>query len=446
MQTFYEPVFSVSSKTNNCMENIELPTNIGRLKQELCTKERQLKEEIKKRKQAERANEELMAKFQEQERLALVGQLAVGIVHDFNNIMAVIVLMTQILRRTINFPFPGRRHLKTIEQQAKLANTLIQHILGFCRQTTHEKKTLNLKPFFSDLANLLYHILPDNILVEFKPGKEEYDIYADPSCIEQVMMNLAVNARDSQPDGGTLIIKLDRVQLEAKDVSGVPAGEWIQITIQDNGGGIHPDILPKIFEPFFTTKTAGSGTGLGLTQVKRIVQEQDGFIDVESEPGIGTTFRLFFPALAPTYGESYALQDVQLEYGQGQLVLLVEDNLDTNEALANSLLFLNYNVVQANNGREGLEILQNPAHKIDLIISDMTMPEIDGIVLHDTIRQKGFTTPFILITGYPVAEAIENRQKEGQLMLLPKPVDLDDLAVLVAKAIAANKNDLGGSD
>lgn len=420
------------------MKNIELPSNLGRLNQELCAKERQLQEEIKKREQAERANEELMTKFQEQERLAIVGQLAAGIVHDFNNIMAVIVLITQILRRTINFPFPGRGHLKTIEQQAKLANTLIQHILGFCRQTMREKKTLNLRAFFIDLTNLLDHILPDNILVEFEPGQDEYDIYADPSCIEQVVMNLAINARDSQPDGGSLSIKLNRVQLDVNHISGIPAGEWIQITIQDSGSGIHPEMLPKIFEPFFTTKPAGKGTGLGLSQVKRIVEEQKGYIEVESKPGMGTTFRLFFPALSPTDGESFALQDVQLKFGQGQLVLLIEDNLDTNEALANSLRFLNYDVIQAINGREGLEILENPTNKIELIISDMIMPEMDGIALYDTIRRKGFTTPFMLISGYPVTETIEKRQREGRFILLSKPADLDDLAALAAEAIAAN--------
>lgn len=420
------------------MKNIELPSNLGRLNQELCAKERQLQEEIKKREQAERANEELMTKFQEQERLAIVGQLAAGIVHDFNNIMAVIVLITQILRRTINFPFPGRGHLKTIEQQAKLANTLIQHILGFCRQTMREKKTLNLRAFFIDLTNLLDHILPDNILVEFEPGQDEYDIYADPSCIEQVVMNLAINARDSQPDGGSLSIKLNRVQLDVNHISGIPAGEWIQITIQDSGSGIHPEMLPKIFEPFFTTKPAGKGTGLGLSQVKRIVEEQNGYIEVESKPGMGTTFRLFFPDLSLTDGESFALQDVQLKFGQGQLVLLIEDNLDTNEALANSLRFLNYDVIQAINGREGLEILENPTNKIELIISDMIMPEMDGIALYDTIRRKGFTTPFMLISGYPVTETIEKRQREGRFILLSKPADLDDLAALAAEAIAAN--------
>lgn len=419
-----------------CMSKFDSPSTFNQLEQQLWAKECQLQKEIKKRERLERANKELTVKFQEQERLVIVGQLAAGIVHDFNNIMAVIVLVTQILLRTTTFPFPGRRHLKTIEQQAKLANSLIQHILGFCRQAVREKKTLNLRPFFLDLVNLLDHILPDNINVEFMPGQDEYDIYADPSCIEQIMMNLAINARDSQPDGGNLRIKLDRVQLKPKDISGIPAGEWVQITVQDNGTGIHPAVLPKIFEPFFTTKSPGNGTGLGLTQVNRIVREHDGFIDVQSQPGKGTTFRLFFPALTKTDDEFLAAEDAKLNFGQGQQILVIEDNPDTNEALVNGLHFLNYKVIQAFDGREGLTILSNPANKIELIICDMLMPGMNGLAFLDAIRQKGFTTPFILITGEPVTETIERRQREGLLAWLPKPVDLDDLAASVARAIS----------
>lgn len=281
---------------SGCISKIEQTPTLRQLQQELWEKEKKLQEEIRKREYAEKANKQLLAKFEEHERLAIAGQLAAGIVHDFSNIMAVIVLTTQLLRRSVTLPFPAFRHLETIEQQAKLASGLVQQILGFCRQNIREKKTLNLRPFLTEMVNLLGHILPDNILVELSAGQDEYIVQADPNCIQQVIMNLAINARDSQPNGGSLQINLDRVHTKHNPGSNRVAKEWVRISVQDKGVGIHPDVLSQIFKPFFTTKPAGAGTGLGLTQVKRIIKQHDGYIEVQSEIDKGTNFHLYFPA------------------------------------------------------------------------------------------------------------------------------------------------------
>ncbi|MAU01049.1 MAG: hypothetical protein CL608_28220 [Anaerolineaceae bacterium] len=378
-------------------------------------------------------------RVQRQERLAAVGQLAAGIAHDFNNILAVIALYTQLISRTVEMPARIQERLHTIEQQIKRATDLIQQILDFSRQSVLERQPVDLLPFMEKLATLLERTLPENIHVELEHDAEAYFIQADPSRIQQVVMNLAVNARDAMPDGGHLKIGLAHVQTEKPKpmpVQDLPPGDWVQIEVADSGEGIPQEALSHIFEPFFTTKQVGEGTGLGLAQVYGIVQQHEGYIDITTEVGQGTTFFLYFPALNIGTSPMEIVERGELQSGQGQRILLVEDDHTTREALLDSLAQLNYEVLATTNGREALTFLAAKANEIDLVLSDVVMPEMGGTALFHAMQEQNLTIPIVLLTGHPLSKEMENLQKRGLAGWLPKPPDLVNLSNLLAKLLA----------
>ncbi|MAT98259.1 MAG: hypothetical protein CL608_14035 [Anaerolineaceae bacterium] len=374
---------------------------------------------------------DIRQRVQRQERLAAVGQLAAGIAHDFNNIMAVIILYTQLLARTVQMAPNARDKLSTIESQAQRATDLIQQILDFSRQSVMEQQPLDLLPFMKEIVRLLERTLPENIRIELHFSEESYLIQGDPSRIQQVLMNLALNARDAMPNGGKLTISLANMMMTAKAdllVPDMPPGSWVQIQVTDDGAGIPSEALPHVFEPFFTTKQVGQGTGLGLAQVYGIVQQHEGYIDLETEVGAGTTFSLYFPALNASTGEEAASASIGLQQGEGQTVLLVEDDDATREALVDSLHLLNYTVLEAANGREALAILDNKANVISLVLSDVVMPEMGGIALFHAMQQQQINIPVILLTGHPLSKEFDNLKNAGLSAWLAKPPELVTLS------------------
>lgn len=254
------------------------------------------------------ATREIQHCIQLQDRLAVVGQLAAGIAHDFNHIMAVIVLYTQtVLRSMPDMPLNTRNRLMTVIQQAKRASDLVQQILDFSRSEAIERRPLDLVPLLKEQVRLLEHTLPKNIRISLSHKAGKYIVNTDPTQIQQIMLNLALNARDAMPQGGELCIRLEQVRVEDRTSSALPrmilrlgqgaeVSEWVRLTVLDTGTGIPPDVLPHIFEPFFTTKASGRGSGLGLTQVYDIVKQHEGEIEVQSQVGRGTTFAIYLPA------------------------------------------------------------------------------------------------------------------------------------------------------
>jgi signal transduction histidine kinase len=218
--------------------------------------------------------------MQQQERLVAVGQMAAGIAHDFNNILAIIMLYTQMLQISAQQP-AHQRHLTTIYQQALHAADLIQQILDFSRRSTMERVTMDIVPFIKELVRLWQRTLPENIRVELEIGKRALVISADPSRLQQALMNMAINARDAMPTGGTLHLSVSSFTLLPKQtppIGKMHPGKWLCIGLKDSGTGIPADVLPHIFDPFYTTKSPGMGTGLGLAQVDGIVHQLDGFL------------------------------------------------------------------------------------------------------------------------------------------------------------------------
>ena len=384
---------------------------------------------------------EIQQHVQAHERMAAVGQLAAGIAHDFNNTLAVIRLYTDLLLRTLELSPQAQERLHILEQQTQRASDLIQQILDFSRQSVVERRPLNLLPFLKELVRLLQRTLPESIDILLHHTRDAYVIYADPSRIQQAIMNLAVNARDAMPEGGYLGISLAHLRLGSAVVPPVlemTPGDWIEVAVADSGTGITPDVLDHIFEPFFTTKERGQGTGLGLAQIYGIIQQHEGFIRVDTETGQGTTFRLYFPMYDAQWQVMMPTPAAALPHGQGQVVLIVEDEEAIRQALVESLGLLNYRTMTARNGREALSLLAQSSDQIALVLSDAVMPEMGGVALFHAMQERGFMRPFVSITGHAVEKDMENLRALGLFGWLKKPLDLSKLAGLLAEGLSGS--------
>ncbi len=418
--------------------------------------------DITERKRAEEEHERLLQQIQQQERLVAVGQLAAGIAHDFNNIMATIVLYTQIMARTPGRPDRDYERLSRIEQQAQHATHLIQQILDFSRRTVLQLEPLDLWPFLQEQVEILRRTLPETIDITIErpsgsPEAESYLVQADPTRIQQVIMNLGLNARDAMPNGGKLKLTLTRLHGKAPFAQNLPpeaervssfvektsepapdssqGNAWIQVSVQDTGTGMAKETLPHIFEPFFTTKEPGSGTGLGLPQVLGIIKQHGGEIEARSQIGQGSTFTFILPALAHAAPPPLDEQKSGVLYGEGEAILLVEDNEAARGAIQEALQLLNYTVLTAANGREALDILQQPDNAIALILSDVVMPEMGGIALIKALQRQDIETPVVLMTGHPINGELETLRTHRPIRQLMKPLDMDELAEVLSQAL-----------
>lgn len=390
---------------------------------------------------------EIQRRIQLQERLAAVGQLAAGIAHDFNNIMATIVLYAQLSLRIEALTPHEHDRLETIYRQAMHATNLIQQILDFSRQAVIERRPLNLVPLLKEQVKLLERTLPEDIKIEFTHDQPKYMVNADPTRIQQVVMNLAVNARDAMPGGGQLCISLQQAQLEegASRSSETEAGEWVQLAVSDTGTGIPADVLPHIYDPFFTTKPPGQGSGLGLAQVYGIVKQHDGYVHVTSQEGEGATFTVELPALLESQSEMLALDTGPLPQGNGETILVVEDDTAAREALVDGLDLLNYQVVAVEDGHKALKVLAHEEASVSLVLSDVVMPEMGGLALARAMQERGWEIPVVLMTGHPLNRTLESLQgpEVPALVkdLLRKPLGLERLADVVARRIVSNRDE-----
>jgi two-component system cell cycle sensor histidine kinase/response regulator CckA len=382
----------------------------------------------------------LQRRTEQRDRLAAVGQLAAGIAHDFSNIMAVVLLYAQMALREPETPSKTRERLEVIGHQARRATDLIHQILDFSRNTLLERQQIDLIPFLKETVKLLTRTLPSDIIVNFNYGMGEHVVSADPTRIQQLVMNLALNARDAMPQGGNLDIALQRITLQPGGAMPLPEltpGEWVCLSVADTGQGIAPDVLPRIFEPFFTTKPPGQGCGLGLAQVYGIVEQHDGFIGVVTERGRGSTFTVYLPALSlpgKTPEQGSRCEDLML--GHNETIMVVEDGAAARDALAESLAQLDYQVLEASNGEEALRLIREHGHAIELVLTDVVMPQMGGLALLEALNAEEWDGPTIVLSGHPLDEVIKDRLLQNGVVCLEKPVDLAELAAAVSLLLA----------
>jgi CheY-like chemotaxis protein len=318
---------------------------------------------------------------------------------------------------------------------------MVKQILDFSRRSHLARQPLDLVPLLAKQVALLQRTLPEHIEVEWACQLDELLVEADVTRIQQVIMNLAVNARDALPQGGRFTLELSRAEWKHRQelpAAGMSPGRWARLRAVDTGNGIPAENLNHIFEPFFTTKTPSQGTGLGLAQVYGIVAQHGGHFSVASQVGVGTTFTIYLPELMITAVPSLDVDDQgKRPLGNGELVLVVEDNETLRASLVEYLYLWRYRVLEAANGEEGLARLAEQGAEVALILSDVVMPRLGGVELFQAIQQQGRRIPFILMSGHSLdAEAVTALQRQGLYGWLPKPLDMDLLAQLAATAVA----------
>jgi hypothetical protein len=374
---------------------------------------------------------EALRRAQLQDRLAAVGQLAAGIAHDFNNILGTIILYSELLLRQERLPEEENGRLTTMIKQAKRGAKLVSQVLDFSRRSVIERSAMDMTKLLKEVEELLSRTLPATIHLKLDLEGERFVINADPTRMQQVVMNLALNARDAMPDGGELTIRLDSFDFQpgqAIPFQGMRERGWARLRISDTGEGITADDLPHVFEPFFTTKAPGKGTGLGLAQVYGIVKQHEGFIDLTSQQGEGTTFTIYLPASGVQAGLPLVDSGTQVEPGNGETILVVEDDEATRIAVADILESLQYRVICASDGSEAMEIYNRNPDEIDLILSDLVMPDLSGRALYEELSQQHEGVKILIMTGYPLGEDTRELLDRRTVDWLQKPFSSQTVA------------------
>lgn len=389
-------------------------------------------------------------------KMQAVGQLAGGVAHDFNNILTAIIghCDLMLMRHT-----PGDSDYDDIQQIKSNSNRaagLTRQLLAFSRQQTLRPQVLQIPDIVAEVSNLLNRLIGEKVKLEVNHGRNLGTVRADPGQMEQVIINLAVNARDAMPDGGTLTIQtfaISTAQVREMRSTVLPPADYTGLRISDTGIGIPPDLVSKIFEPFFTTKDVGKGTGLGLSTVYGIVKQSGGYIFAESQPGHGTSFTIYLPVHVPGAHEQ---QPASLKtppsrrpvWGSGT-ILLVEDEDMVRAVAERALVRQGYTVLSAADGEQGLDVLSG-AHKVDLLVSDVVMPNMDGPAMVRKARITHPRLPVLFMSGYAEEQLRKSIDVEN-VAFLPKPFSVAQLSEAVANAFSMNapvlsdtEQDLGG--
>jgi len=384
---------------------------------------------------------QLEKQIHRQERLAAVGQLAGGIAHDFNNFMTTIIMYASLLLRIKRLPAEALANTQIIIDESRRAAELVRQVLDFSRRSIMEVEPVNLLTFIQETVDILRKTLPEHIDVVLEAHPGEYVVNADPTRIQQVLMNLALNARDAMPEGGQLRIELTNVTattFEDDIASAVTGGNWVRLTISDTGTGMTDEVRAHLFEPFFTTKGV-NGTGLGLAQVYGIVKQHGGEINVETAVGQGTTFVIDFPTYQSDAGAGADNVPEQpfLPEGQGEVILFVEDDAQVRNAGLRALEALGYRVLTAPDGEAALHLYEAEAHgkTIDLVITDMIMPGMGGRELIQALRTLNPAVKTLVLTGYVMQEELTALRAAGFVDVVYKPLDIQTLAAVVRRAL-----------
>ncbi|MGB8817678.1 MAG: ATP-binding protein [Rhizobiaceae bacterium] len=396
------------------------------------------------------------AQIAQSQKMQAVGQLAGGIAHDFNNVLTAIIMSSDLLLTNHRASDPSFPDIMNIKQNANRAASLVRQLLAYSRRQTLRPQVISLMDVLADLRMLLTRLVGPDVSLKIEHGRDLWSVRADVGQFEQVIVNLVVNARDAMPGGGTVNIKTRN--LEAHEVAAfgyreLVEGDYVLTQVSDTGTGIPAAIREKIFEPFFTTKEVGKGTGLGLSMVYGIVKQTGGFIYVDSEEGKGTTFNIFLPRHtaqagdatgtgASGQGEAAPLTEAQLakkaasaDLSGTATVLLVEDEDSVRMGGIRALQSRGYTVHEAATGVEALEVMEALEGKIDIVVSDVVMPEMDGPTLLRELRIKYGDIKFIFVSGYAEDAFAKNLPADAKFGFLPKPYSLKQLAAAVKEKL-----------
>ena len=389
----------------------------------------------------------LEVQFAHSQKMQAVGQLAGGVAHDFNNLLTAMIGFSDLLLMRHGPDDPSFSDIQQIKQNANRATNLVRQLLAFSRQQELEPVVLDVTEALSDLSNLLGRLIGENLELKMSHARDLWLLKVDRGQFDQVIINLAVNARDAMPGGGTVAIATANVSINQSVQRGhevMRAGDYMLIEVADSGAGIAKEDMPRIFEPFFSTKEVGAGTGLGLSTVYGIIHQTGGYIFVDSAPGEGTTFSIYLPRYSDdaqggeakpakpgkdVSGDGGAEAEAEADLTGEGTVLLVEDDDAVRMFGSRALRNKGYNVLEAADGEEALDVINSDSnHKIDLIISDVVMPGMDGHTLVQLVRHEMPAIKIILMSGYSEDVFAEDVERDPGIEFLAKPFSLKDLA------------------
>ena len=379
----------------------------------------------------------LEAQLRQAQKMEAVGRLAGGVAHDFNNLLTVITSYSHLLLEEMSPADPRRNDLEEIQRAATGAAGLTRQLLAFSRQQVLEPRVLNLNDVLSAAGKMLQRLIGEDVALQLTLAPDLSNVKADPGQIEQVIMNLAVNARDAMPDGGKLTIETANVDLDASYAAqhaAVAAGSYVLVTVTDTGSGIDEQTKARLFEPFFTTKEKGRGTGLGLATVYGIVKQSNGHIWVYSEPGHGTSFKVYLPRVGDAVAPSVAAGPLS---GQGgtETILLAEDASGVRAVAQEILSRLGYTVLAASDGRTALQLSANRVGAIHLLVTDVIMPEMSGRQLADRLQQQRPELKVLFVSGYTDDAIVRHGMLEPGIAFLQKPFTPQTLARRVREVL-----------
>jgi two-component system cell cycle sensor histidine kinase/response regulator CckA len=369
---------------------------------------------------------QLQMQLVQAQKMESVGRLAAGVAHDFNNLLSAILGYSELSLKDLPDPHPLREPLEIIQHAGEKAAALTRQLLAFSRKQVMEFQAVDLGEVVGDMAKMLRRIIGEDVVLELRMGALQRKIWADPGQVEQILMNLTVNARDSMPQGGRIIIEASEVTLDEsflQEHPGSKKGPHVCLSFSDTGEGMAPEVLERIFEPFYTTKDVGKGTGLGLAMVYGIVKQHEGYIAVESLAGRGTSFRVYFPMAEPPV-PIREMEDATRGRYEGQETLLVVDDDPTLRGLVVDILEpLGYRLMGAADGREALAIGQVSSDRIDLLLTDLMMPSMGGEELSSAFHIIHPETQTLFMTGYMTEpDAGTGRSVASKEPVLQKPI------------------------
>ena len=394
--------------------------------------------DVTERKQAEEEKQKLEGQLLHAQKMEAVGRLAGGVAHDFNNMLNVIIGYAEIILGKIDRDVLLRKDVEEIMKAATRSASLTQQLLAFSRKQIIQPKVLDINALLKNLDQMLRRLIGEHIDIVFALAQDIGRIKADPVQIEQVIMNLAINARDAMHEGGKLTIETAMADLDdsyAKNHAGVLPGRYALIAVTDTGRGMDDQIKSKIFEPFFTTKDRGKGTGLGLAMVYGIVKQSGGHIYVYSEPGRGTTFKIYFPCTDAVPDFNADIQRAKEHRGGNEHILVVEDEAKLRRLFEATIPSLGYRVTTAANGDEALALVEERGLKPDLVITDVVMPGMGGVVLVERLRKNQPDLRVLYMSGYTDNAIVHQGILDPGTPFIQKPFHIKDLAVKIREVL-----------
>ncbi len=373
----------------------------------------------------------LQEQLRQAQKMEAVGQLAGGVAHDFNNLLTAVRGYAELARAALGADDPARADVEEVIVAADRAAELTSQLLAFSRRQVLQPQVLDAAAATVRLAPMLRRLLGEHIELDTGGTCSHGRVKVDPGQLEQVVVNLAVNARDAMHEGGRLTIETADVELDTTYASthpGVPPGPYVMLTVSDTGSGMDADTRARAFEPFFTTKEPGKGTGMGLATVYGIVRQSGGSIFLYSEPGIGTTFRIYFPRVDEPASRDAGSDLSSPTPSGGETVLLVEDDPAVRGFARRALAAHGYVVLEASSGAEALALADGSADKLDLLVTDLAMPGMNGRELAERLRASGYGVPVLYVSGFPENQLGDSELTQTRVAFLPKPYAADAIA------------------